>query len=66
MKILVYYADMHIFTPIEGIIMRIILYTERGRIIKLPKSFFPQLDKSNKILANVDSDKAALWLQSTS
>lgn len=29
--------------------MRIILDTEKGRII-LPKSFFPQLDKMNKIL----------------
>lgn len=31
--------------------MRIVLDTEKGRII-LPKSFFPQLDKMNKILAD--------------
>ena len=36
--------------------MRIILDTEKGRII-LPKSFFPQLDKMNKILAEAGSDK---------
>ena len=39
-----------------GKIMRIILDTEKGRII-LPKSFFPQLDKMNKILADGGSDK---------
>lgn len=31
--------------------MRIILDTEKGRII-LPRSFFTQLDKMNKILAD--------------
>lgn len=36
--------------------MRIILDTEKGRII-LPKSFFSQLDKMNKILAEGGSDK---------
>lgn len=36
--------------------MRIILDTEKGRII-LPKSFFPQLDKMNKILADGGSEK---------
>lgn len=36
--------------------MRIVLDTEKGRII-LPKSFFPQLDKMNKILAEGGSDK---------
>ena len=36
--------------------MRIILDTEKGRII-LPKSFFPQLDKMNKILADGGSTK---------
>ena len=36
--------------------MRIILDTDKGRII-LPKSFFPQLDKINKILADGGSDK---------
>lgn len=36
--------------------MRIILDTEKGRII-LPKSFFPALDKMNKILAEGGSDK---------
>ena len=36
--------------------MRIILDTEKGRII-LPKSFFPQQDKMNKILAEAGSDK---------
>ena len=36
--------------------MRIILDTEKGRII-LPKSFFPTLDKMNKILAEGGSDK---------
>lgn len=36
--------------------MRIILDTEKGRII-LPKSFFPQLDKMNKILADSKVDK---------
>ena len=36
--------------------MRIIIDTEKGRII-LPKSFFTQLDKMNKILADGGSDK---------
>ena len=36
--------------------MRIILDTEKGRIV-LPNSFFPQLDKMNKILAEGGSDK---------
>lgn len=36
--------------------MRIIIDTEKGRII-LPKSFFPQLDKMNKILAEGGSEK---------
>ena len=36
--------------------MRIILDTEKGRII-LPKNFFTQLDKMNKILADGGSDK---------
>lgn len=36
--------------------MRITLDTEKGRII-LPKSFFTQLDKINKILVDGGSDK---------
>lgn len=36
--------------------MRIILDTEKGRII-LPKSFFTELDRRNKILAEGGSDK---------
>jgi len=36
--------------------MRIIIDTEKGRII-LPKNFFNQLDKMNKILADGGSDK---------
>ena len=36
--------------------MRIILDTNKGRII-LPKSFFTELDKVNKILADGGSDK---------
>ncbi len=36
--------------------MRIIIDTEKGRII-LPKSFFPTLDRMNKILADGGSDK---------
>ena len=36
--------------------MRIILDTNKGRII-LPKSFFTELDKMNKILADGRSDK---------
>lgn len=36
--------------------MRITLDTDKGRII-LPKSFFPNLDKINKILADGGSDK---------
>ena len=36
--------------------MRIIIDTEKGRII-LPKNFFTQLDKMNKILAEGGSDK---------
>ena len=36
--------------------MRIIIDTEKGRII-LPKSFFPTLDKMNKILADGGSKK---------
>lgn len=47
---------MYIFYFLGGIFMRIILDTEKGRII-LPKSFFPQLDKMNKILAEGGSDK---------
>ena len=40
----------------EDKIMRIILDTNKGRII-LPKSFFSELDKMNKILADGGSDK---------
>lgn len=40
----------------EDKIMRIILDTHKGRII-LPKSFFSELDKMNKILADGGSDK---------
>ena len=36
--------------------MRIIIDTEKGRII-LPKSFFTQLDKMNKILAEGGVEK---------
>lgn len=36
--------------------MRIILDTDKGRII-LPKNFFTQLDKMNKILAEAGSNK---------
>ena len=36
--------------------MRIILDTNKGRII-LPKSFFTELDKMNKILADGGSNK---------
>ena len=36
--------------------MRIYIDTEKGRII-LPKNFFPQLDKMNRILADGGSDK---------
>ena len=36
--------------------MRIILDTNKGRII-LPKSFFTELDKMNKILADGGSEK---------
>jgi len=36
--------------------MRIIIDTEKGRII-LPKNFFPQLDKINKILKDGGSEK---------
>lgn len=36
--------------------MRIILDTDKGRII-LPKSFFSNLDKMNKILAEGGSEK---------
>ena len=36
--------------------MRIIIDTEKGRII-LPKSFFSTLDKMNKILVEGGSDK---------
>ena len=46
----------YIFCLSGGIAMRIILDTEKGRII-LPKSFFPQLDKINKILVDGGSDK---------
>lgn len=36
--------------------MKITIDTEKGRII-LPKSFFPTLDRMNKILADGGSDK---------
>ncbi len=36
--------------------MRIIIDTEKGRIV-LPKNFFSNLDKMNKILADGGSDK---------
>ncbi len=36
--------------------MRIIIDTDKGRII-LPKAFFPQLDKMNKILTEGGLDK---------
>lgn len=45
-----------IFIFKEEHFMRIILDTEKGRII-LPKSFFTQLDKMNKIIADSGSDK---------
>jgi len=41
----------YIFCYVGGKIMRIILDTTKGRII-LPKSFFTELDKMNKILAD--------------
>jgi hypothetical protein len=44
------------FLFIGGIFMRIILDTTKGRII-LPKSFFTELDKINKILSDSGSDK---------
>ena len=46
----------YIFVLSGGIAMRIVLDTEKGRII-LPKSFFTHLDKMNKILAEGGSDK---------
>ena len=39
--------------------MRIIIDTEKGRIV-VPKNFFIQLDKMNKILAEAGADKK--WL----
>ena len=36
--------------------MKIIIDTEKGRIV-LPKTFFSQLDRINKILADGGSDK---------
>lgn len=36
--------------------MRIIIDTEKGRIV-VPKNFFNQLDKMNKILAEAGTDK---------
>ncbi len=36
--------------------MRITIDTEKGRIV-LPKNFFPQLDKMNKILADGGAEK---------
>ena len=36
--------------------MRIVIDTEKGRIV-LPKNFFPQLDKMNKILAEAGVEK---------
>ena len=39
------------FFYLGGVCMRIILDTNKGRII-LPKSFFSELDKMNKILAD--------------
>lgn len=36
--------------------MRIVIDTEKGRIV-LPRSFFTQLDKMNRILAEGGSDK---------
>ena len=44
------------FLFVGGKTMRIILDTEKGRII-LPKNFFPQLDRMNKVLADGGSDK---------
>ena len=46
----------HIFYLYEEKTMRIILDTEKGRII-LPKNFFPQLDRMNKVLADGGFDK---------
>ena len=46
----------YIFYLQEEKTMRIILDTEKGRII-LPKNFFPQLDRMNKVLADGGSDK---------
>ena len=52
----VFCTTPYIFCLLGGIAMRIVLDTEKGRII-LPKSFFTHLDKMNKILAEGGSDK---------
>lgn len=50
------HVNARTFFIIGGIIMRIVLDTDKGRII-LPKSFFTNLDKMNKILAEGGSEK---------
>jgi len=52
----VQYASFRTFSILGGIFMRITLDTTKGRII-LPKSFFTELDKINKILADGGSEK---------
>lgn len=57
MRIIADFGEItHIFILFGGKTMRIIIDTEKGRII-LPKNFFIQLDKMNKILAEAGSDK---------
>jgi len=55
-RFFVHLQQVYTFYIFEVVTMRIIIDTEKGRII-LPKSFFVQLDKMNKILAEGGSDK---------
>ena len=56
-------ADFRAFSILGGIFMRIIIDTELNRII-VPDSFFNQIDKMNKVLAeNGAEDKAIDYVQ---
>ena len=50
------YNRINIFAKGDAVTMRIIIDTEKERII-LPKSFFTTLDRMNKILAEGGSEK---------
>jgi len=56
------FAQSHTFFIMEVRKMRIIIDTEKERII-VPDSFFNQIDKMNKVLAENGTDKKVDYVQ---